>query len=161
MTPRTPNLSKAVRASALALVVGLAGCALGNDSNPPALSVDLYWLVRGGNRHGDERCSDSGVETMTFTLTDTNSGQVVVQNEDSDDGRQCENGFDFVDVGPGDYRLDVKGFDADNNQLWSGSCDVSLGRFDRLFKCDVGMRSSSSSSSDAGTGNTNDQDAGT
>ena len=156
MTSSTPKLSKAVRASALALVVGLSGCVLGNDSNPPVLKVNLYWQLRGGSRHGDSRCQDSGVETMQFTLTDTNSDEVVVQNEDSDAGRQCQNGFDFVDVGPGDYRLDVKGFDADDNQLWSGSCDLSLGRFDRLYDCDIGMRSSSSSS-----GNKNDQDAGT
>lgn len=158
MASTTPNLSKAVRASALALVVGLTGCVLGNDSNPPVLSINLYWQVRGGSHGGDQRCDDSGVQTMTFTLTDTNSDQVVVQNEDSDAGRQCQNGFDFVDVGPGDYRLDVKGFDADGNQLWSGTCDVSLGRFDRLYDCDIGMRSSSSS------GNSNDhgdQDAGT
>jgi hypothetical protein len=121
----------------------------------------LYWQVRSGSHNnggGDQRCEDSGVETMTFTLTDTDSNQVVVQNEDSDAGRQCQNGFDFVDVGPGDYRLDVKGFDADGNQLWSGTCDVSLGRFDRLYDCDIGMRSSSSTS---GSGNNSDQDAGT
>jgi hypothetical protein len=156
MTWSTADFTKPVRAAALVLLAGLSGCVLGNNSEPPLLSLDLYWHVRGGERYGDERCRDSGVETMEFTLTDTNTGEVVVQNEDSDEGRACQDGLNFVDVGPGDYRFDVKGFVADNNQLWSGSCDLWLGRFDRAYACDIGMRSSSSSS-----GNDNDQDAGT
>ncbi len=153
MTWSIANLSTAT----LALAVGLTGCVLGNDSDPPVLSVNLYWHLRGGSRYSDESCEDSGVSQVEFSLTDTNTGDVVVQNEDSDEGRECQPGFNFVDVGPGDYRLDVKGYDSDHNQLWSGSCDLWLGRFDRVYDCDIGMRSSSSSSSGKG----DDQDAGT
>jgi hypothetical protein len=149
-----PNLTKPVRAVALVLLAGLAGCVLGNDSDPPVLSVDLYWHLRGSHR-GDSTCESSDVSSMTFQLTDVNSGDVVVENEDSDQGRECQDGFNFVDVGPGDYRLDVKGYDADQNQLWSGSCDLWLGRFDRTYSCDVGM------SSQASSGSNNDEDAGT
>jgi hypothetical protein len=155
MTWSTANLTKPVRAVALVLLAGLAGCVLGDNSDPPVLSVDLYWRLR-GNHRAESTCESSNVASMEFQLIDTHTGAVAVDNEDTESGRECLDGFNFVDVGPGDYRLDVKGYDADQNQLWSGSCDLSLSRFDRLYSCDVNMSSQTSS----GSGNGDDQDAG-
>jgi hypothetical protein len=107
----------------------LAGCVVGNDSDPPVLSVDLYWDTE---RYSDRTCESSDVATMDYRLLDARQNVVNEQQ-----GIGCRNGFDFTDAPLGDYVLEVTGYDADDNSAWSASCDLYLDRFDRLFRCDV------------------------
>jgi hypothetical protein len=107
----------------------LFGCVIGNDSDPPVLSVDLYWDTE---HDSDRTCKTAKVETMDFRLLDAR--QNVVEERQGD---ECRNGFEFTHARLGDYVLEVTGYDADNNPVWSASCDLYLDRFDRLFRCDV------------------------
>lgn len=137
MTRTQHTYRKTVSACALALlsVGSLSGCVLGNDSDPPVLSVDLYWE---SDRRSDSTCSSADVTRMDWQLTH-GDGEVIVENEDTDKGHACNNGFDFPDVGPGDYVLKVTGYDSDDNPspVWSGECELWLDRFDRYFQCDI------------------------
>jgi hypothetical protein len=115
----------------------LAGCVLGNDSDPPVLSVDLLWDRSAQNgRFSEGTCASANVVWMEWQLTEKNGGRLVATNKD--DSQDCRDGFDFVDVGPGKYNLTVMGYDDQNQQLWSSTCqDLVLERFDVLFQCKV------------------------
>ncbi|MET0385197.1 MAG: hypothetical protein ABW321_04520 [Polyangiales bacterium] len=135
MTRQRRIFSKATAACVLPLLTsfGLAGCVLGNDNDPPVLSVDLYWE---GERHADSTCDSADVDSMDWQLTDID-GNVIVVEEDTPKGHECSNGFEFPDVGPGDYVLKVTGYDSEQNAVWDASCDLYLDRFDRYYACSV------------------------
>jgi len=114
--------------------VGFSGCILGEDSDPPVLSVDLYW--EDATRYSDDTCDSADVASMDWQLTD-DAGEVVEEREG-----ECEDGFNFLGVEPGNYTLKVNGYDADKNKQWEGTCRLLLDRFDRVYPCDVGRLSS-------------------
>ena len=127
MTSFSRNLRRCVRL--LTVASALSGCVLGNDSDPPILAVDLFWE---SDRHLDGTCKSADVGNMDFRLLDA---QDEVVEEQSD--RRCANGFEFTHAEPGDYTLEVTGYDAEHNQAWTGQCDLRLDRFDRIYKCQV------------------------
>lgn len=113
-----------------------AGCVMGNDNDPPVLSVDLYWETE---RYSDRTCTKANVAAMGFRLLDA-QGEVIAQNaseEQYQGASRCVNGIDFPDLDLGDYSLELTGYDADHNIAWRGTCDLSLDRFDRLYSCDI------------------------
>ena len=129
--------------AAVALVcgaaAGLSGCILSEDSDPPVLSVDLYWEDE--SRYSDDTCDSADVASIDWQLTDRD-GNVVEEQESS-----CRDGFNFLGVDLGSYTLRVNGYDADKNKRWEGSCHLNLDRFDRAYPCDIGRIGSESSSS--------------
>lgn len=122
-----------------ATVAGLSGCILGEDSDPPVLSVDLYWEDQ--SRYSDDTCESADVASMDWQLLDSESN--LVEEKTS----ECQDGFNFFGVHPGSYTLKVNGYDADHNKQWEGSCHLTLDRFDRAYPCDVGRISTDSASS--------------
>jgi hypothetical protein len=140
MKSRSPNVTKPGRwvigLVSLALSSAASGCVLGNDSDPPVLSTDLFWdRSPQSGKFSNGTCESAGVVWMDWQLKDEDD-RVVVTSEDG--GQECEDGFDFVDVGPGNYKLTVMGYDDAEQQLWNGSCDgLVLERFDVLYPCRV------------------------
>jgi hypothetical protein len=139
MESRSPNVTKPgrwVTALGCLLLSGAAsGCVLGNDSEPPILSVDLLWdRSPQANQFARGTCESAGVVWMDWQLKE---GDRIVASS-KPDGQECEDGFDFVDVGPGDYDLTVMGYDDTEQQLWTSTCDgLLLERFDVLYQCNV------------------------
>ena len=118
---------------------GLSGCILGEDSDPPVLSVDLYWEDQ--SRNSDDTCESADVASMDWQLVDT-EGNVVEEKEG-----ECQDGFNFFGVDPGSYTLKVNGYDGDQTKQWEGSCRLTLDRFNRAYPCDVGLASTPSDTS--------------
>lgn len=121
-------------------VIGIAftasGCIMGGDSGEPVLAVDLYWDENPrADRFAGGTCSTAGVTWMEWKLVD-DSGDAVVESDPS--GEPCQDGFNFENVGPGDYELELRGYDDQDAELWSTVCTaLSLDRFDRLYACDI------------------------
>lgn len=126
------------------------GCLLGNNNDPPELAIDVYWEIERA-RFGT--CTTAHVATMAWQLTDLD-GKLIAENEDTEQARDCQVGFAFVDVGPGDYIFKVTGQGRDQGKAWQGTCRVSLGRFDRVYECEVNLVSPPRTPP-------NDEDAGT
>jgi hypothetical protein len=101
------------------------------------LAVDLLWDNAPDDRFSPGTCETAQVSTMTWQLKE--GDQMVGQSEGIDSHViPCEDGFNFVDVGPGHYELSVQGFDADDKQVWSSDCTgLDLERFDLLYSCKV------------------------
>jgi hypothetical protein len=119
--------------SVLSLSAALSGC-VGNDSDPPVLSVDLVWDSSADDRFFEGDCYSADVASMSWQLK---AGDKVIAKSD-DPNVPCESGFDFVDVGPGNYDLAVQGFDSDQKQVWGTDCTgLVLERFDILYRCKV------------------------
>ena len=135
---RSSPIITRVRWGLLAVVLGSAasGCVLGNDSDPPILSVDLLWdRSMQNNRFSRGTCASSGVIWMNWQLKDLDD-HVIASTED--EAQECEDGFDFVDVGPGEYTLTVMGYDDADQALWNSTCEgLVVERFDTLYECEV------------------------
>lgn len=136
--------SKPSKLAAVALLgasAALSGCILGEDSDPPVLSVDLYWEDQ--SRNSDDTCESADVASMDWQLVDADSK--VVEEKEGD----CQDGFNFFGVEPGSYTLKVNGYDGDHNKQWEGSCRLTLDRFNRAYPCDVSVASTPSDTSSA------------
>ncbi|HEY2734785.1 MAG TPA: hypothetical protein VGI70_12410 [Polyangiales bacterium] len=134
--PPNPNArrSRPVIRSMAVLSLSLSACVLGNDSDPPVLSVDLLWDRAPDDRFSAGDCDSAGVVYESWQLEQ--GGEVIAKSDDPNE--PCKPGFDFVDIGQGDYTLTIDGFDADQNMLWSSVCDgLDLDRFDALYQCKV------------------------
>jgi hypothetical protein len=117
--------------AALGLVsVGSAGCVVGNDSDPPTISVEFFWE---SDHYRDDTCSSADVAKMDYVLKAADSDEVLTEEHD----RKCANGFEFDGLDLGRYVIEVSGTNDDASQTWTGTCDVSLDRFDRYFECPV------------------------
>jgi hypothetical protein len=111
-----------------------SGCIAGNDSSPPVLAVDLIWDEAPDVRFSAGTCETAQVASMSWQLKE--GDKVISHNYDPT--IPCEDGFNFVDVGPGHYTLSVQGFDADQQPVWSSDCTgLDLERFDLLYSCKV------------------------
>jgi hypothetical protein len=127
------TLSKQLLA-VLSLGTALSGCIAGNDSAPPVLAVQLLWDEAPDKGFSAGTCDSAQVAHMSWQLKE--GDQIVGQSDDPN--VPCEDGFNFVDVGPGKYDLSIQGFDADLKPLWSSSCTgLVLERFDLLYSCKV------------------------
>jgi hypothetical protein len=136
MACRNPRASSKQLATVLA-VLSLSGCIAGNDSTPPVLAVDLLWDSAPDDRFSPSTCHEAHVDTMTWQLKE---GDTLVGQSEGEDSHviPCEDGFNFVDLGPGHYELSIQGFNADQKQVWSSDCTgLDLGRFDLLYSCKV------------------------
>lgn len=135
---------RAVLAGCVALAAGY-GCVPGERSEEfcdqhndaegaqPALGIDLAWDVVPGSAEflgGD--CEAAGVVNMRWELVDQD-GESWEQGESA-----CLDGLDLCDLPPSNYVLTVEGLDGAGAVRWASSCDdLSLIRFDTLFRCDV------------------------
>ncbi|HEX2679249.1 MAG TPA: hypothetical protein VHM19_21510 [Polyangiales bacterium] len=120
---------------AVASILGATGCLVGNSSGEPVLAVDLYWDENPkADRFSEGTCESAGVVTMDWTLIDKHTKKKVVSANDVD----CQDGFNFEQVGPGNYQLKISGYDDNDQELWSTTCDdLTLDRFDSVYSCDV------------------------
>lgn len=117
----------------LMLLAGLPACVFGEESEPPVLSVDLYWDY-------DERTThDSTCDTVPVAETEIHLRDSEGKELDLDEGgdRGCENTVNFYDLDLGSYELQVIGYNDAGDKAWEGTCEIWLDRFDRLFQCDV------------------------
>lgn len=99
----------------------------------PALGIDLMWDVEPGDESfvGAD-CDAAGVADMRWELVDQN-GEPWSQGESA-----CLDGLDLCDLPPSSYLLTVEGLDAGGEVRWASSCDdLSLVRFDTVFRCNV------------------------
>jgi hypothetical protein len=112
-----------------------AGCVLGDDTDGPVLAVDLKWDRSPSERFSEGSCDSAGVVWMNWTLRDSDGDAL---DQSPDDGTDCENGFDFFGLRPGDYALEVEGYDEADDLVWEGTCQkLRLDRFDKLYTCRV------------------------
>ncbi|HET8940113.1 MAG TPA: hypothetical protein VFN67_42015 [Polyangiales bacterium] len=115
------------------LFTGLTGCVFGEESDPPVLSVDLYWDFDQRTGH-DWSCDSVPVEHTEVHLRDSKG-----EERDLDDGgdRGCEDRLYFPNLDLGDYEIEVIGYNEAGDKAWETICPVWLDRFDRLFECTV------------------------
>jgi hypothetical protein len=139
MQSHSPNVTKPGRwvTGLICLVLGGAasGCVLGNDSEPPILSVDLFWdRSPQPNQFARGSCESAGVVWMDWQLKE--GDRIVTTSEDG--GQACEDGFDIYDLEPGNYELTVMGYDDAQQPLWNSTCkNLGLDRFDVLYQCNA------------------------
>jgi hypothetical protein len=135
----------------------VSSCVVGNDSNPPLLSVDFFWEHLSRGRSSYNSCEHVDVAAMDWELRDASDNSVIA----SDSRRDCADGFDFPDVLVGRYDLSVNGYDENDKKLWNSVCrNLVLDRFNVLYSCTIDLVGDTSST---GTPNnsTSDEDAGT
>jgi hypothetical protein len=176
LNPVTPAASPSPRARHLlalgcTVLLAASGCLLGNDSDPPVLSVALYWDSAPEARHFDEAsCTQAGVEHFDWELRASDDSVITSRSDqpcrNGQSGGDPGRGFDFViGLDPDTYTVVVNGYDDAGAQRWHTECDgLHLGRFDTLYECYVDQvppdGSTSTSDRDAGTPAA-DEDAGT
>jgi hypothetical protein len=129
---------------ALALLAAvISGCFDFSGNGGPLMSVELCWDEQPGDgfvgddcvRTGQATCSSAGVEQMSWSLTQVESGKTVAT---SVKGAKCKSGMDIVDPAPGRYTLKISGTDKDGNMLWQSSCKgLDVLRFDIAYECNV------------------------
>jgi hypothetical protein len=135
-------------AATLVLSTAVSGCLLGDDNDPPVLSVDLIWDKATATDHfSPGTCGSAAVVSMNWQLKQND--QIVASSDDDpnnsggDGGTpgnvDCQDGFDFVDVRrAGSYDLTINGFDDTDQMLWTDVCTgLDLERFDVLYQCQV------------------------
>lgn len=126
--------SRAFGAACLILVSVTAGaCVLGNDNDRPVLAVDPLWDLTPGDRFSGDTCRGAGVVYMTWEIQDAR-GKRLKASEDLEDCKP----LDFIGLVPGTYRLEIAGYDRDEEKQWETTCSgLKLGRFDVLYPCEV------------------------
>ena len=120
-----------------ALLVGVmlsaTGCLTVGDDTGPILHVELFWDERPAStsfRGGT--CHSADVYDMDWSLKDEQGREVAGQDE------VCADAIDVVDMVPGEYSLDVKGYDRAGTEIWSVTCSgLLVARFDAAWACDV------------------------
>jgi hypothetical protein len=117
----------------LMLLTGLSGCVFGEESDPPVLTVDLYWAYDQRTGH-DWSCDSVPVAVAEWHLRDS-EGEERQSRERED--MQCDNRIVVSDLDLGDYELEVAGYNDAGDKAWEAICPVWLDRFDRLFECTV------------------------
>jgi hypothetical protein len=120
-------------------VTGLTGCLAGGHSDKPVLSVDLFWDQAASPSHfTGGTCSDANVSWMDWRLEDETGALVANPDPKNPSDKDCKNGFDFYDLGPGSYTFVVTGYDASDKPVWSSTCtNLDLQRFAASYECDV------------------------
>lgn len=126
-----------------ALLASATSC-LDAGSAAPSIAVLLYWDElpdSDGFRSGT--CGEAGVDHMEWRLVRTRDGVAVAEGVDACCTRErvCETSIDSVVVdqpAPGDYALEITGFDANGAPRWGKRCEgLHVTRFDQAYRCDV------------------------
>jgi hypothetical protein len=115
------------------LLAGLSGCVFGEESDPPLLTIDLFWSFDERTPH-DYTCASVPVDHTELHLRDEKGEEVSL--DDSGD-RGCEDRVRVSDLNLGEYELEVIGYNEAGDRAWEGLCPVWLDRFDRLFECTI------------------------
>jgi hypothetical protein len=128
--------------SVLLLTATLAACFDVDDDVD--LGVELSWdtdpdpdVFRGAG------CSTAGVDRMEWRLLSLDDDQQVEEGVDycCPGGGPCQGGIDSVVIHepePGEYALDIRGFDADDAERWGSLCDeLVIARFDESYRCEI------------------------
>jgi hypothetical protein len=119
--------------AAATLLSGLTGCVFGEESDPPVLTVELFWTYDQRTRH-DYSCDSVPVAAAEWRLLDSKGKELASLSKDA---MECDNTINFLDLDPGSYKLEVGGYNEDGDKAWEASCPVSLDRFDRLYECTI------------------------
>ena len=115
-------------------LTGLTGCVFGEESDPPVLTIDLYWAYDERSGH-DYSCAS--VAAAEWHLFDSAGDEVSSLSRDA---MECDDRINFLDLDPGDYELEVAGFNEAGDKAWGATCPVWVDRFDRLFQCTVNQQ---------------------
>lgn len=124
---------QALGVASLMMLSGLTGCVFGEESDPPVLSVDLYWTYDERTRH-NYSCDTVPVVASEWRLLDSEGKEVGALSKDE---MACDNRINFLDLDPGDYELEVGGYNEAGDKAWEATCPVWVDRFDRLFECTI------------------------
>jgi hypothetical protein len=127
---------------ALLLTATLGACSDGDDHVD--LAIDLYWdtdsdtdIFRGAS------CSTAGVDRMEWRLLNIDDDEQVEEGVDycCPGNGPCQAAIDSVlilDPKPGEYALDIRGFDADDTERWGSVCDeLVITRLDEAYRCEI------------------------
>jgi hypothetical protein len=141
------SVEAAFGAACLVLVsVTAGGCVLGNDNDRPVLAIDPLWDVAPGKLFAGDSCDGAGVVFMTWEIKD-DDGHSLKKSRMLE---HCQP-LDFIGLVPGTYRLELAGFDRDEQKRWETTCPpFELGRFDVLYPCEVDQLSAEEADTDAG-----------
>lgn len=118
---------------------GLAGCLTVDNGDGPILSIELFWDARPQSAtFAPATCSEAGVVRMEWALFDED-GEMIAENSE-----RCADAIDVFEPDPGEYELDITGYDEDDEALWSVTCTgLRVLRFDAGFACDIRADASS------------------
>lgn len=130
---------------ALGLLLALASSSCLDAEDGVDMTVYLYWDQRSdSDSFRPATCRIAGVERMEWTLVRQADGEQVAEGVDfCCDGpeRDCGESIDWVlisEPSPGDYTLNITGFDHANAALWGAKCDgLRVTRFDETYSCDI------------------------
>ena len=122
-----------------ALALAGTGCLTVADDEGPILSVELYWDEEPDNGFVGGTCETAGVEAMEWHLLDAD-GEEVQTNISSARGsaHPCYNAIDILGLDPGTYRLEISGYDEEDNLRWTEtSGELKVLRFDVMYAFDI------------------------
>jgi hypothetical protein len=119
--------------ASLMLLPGLTGCVFGEESDPPVLTVELYWQYDERTRH-NYSCQTVPVAATEWRMLDSDGDELASLSKDE---MECDNTLVFPDLDPGEYELEVGGYNEAGDKAWEATCPVELDRFDRVWECTV------------------------
>jgi hypothetical protein len=135
-----------VIAGLISLALTGTGCLTVADDEGPILSVELYWDEDPRAPSGPDdpnfiggTCETAGVEVMEWHLLDAD-GEEVQTNISSARGsaHPCYNAIDILGLPPGTYRLEINGYDDEDNLRWTEtSGELNVLRFDVMYAFDI------------------------
>ena len=118
--------------SALAPLALGACLTVGNDAGA-TLGIDVYWdeSVGSSKFHGGT-CHSAGVEDMDWSLRDEDGVEVAGNAE------RCADTIDVLSSAPGEYELNITGYDKNGDEKWRMKCtELLVLRFDVTYRCNV------------------------
>lgn len=132
---------------ALLLATASPGCLAVADDEGPLMSLELFWDARPNTEDFfGGTCREADVRWMEWTLfrlqTDRD-GNVIDEIEVASRSEPCADAIDVIEPRPGEYRLEIVGLDADDEEVWQATCPVSeeeslvVLRFDVAYACDI------------------------
>lgn len=136
MTSRTSRMTRwqmLCSVAALMLLGGLSGCVFGEESDPPVLTVDLYWQYDLRTGH-DWDCHTVPVAAAEWHLRNSEGDEVHKLDRDKN---ACDDRINFFDLDIGKYELEVAGYNDAGDKAWEALCPLELDRFDSLYQCTI------------------------
>lgn len=128
-----------VTVALISLALAGTGCLTVADDEGPILSVELYWDEDPDNSFRGGTCETAGVDVMEWHLLDED-GEEVQTNISSarESTHPCYNAIDILGLNPGTYRLEISGYDSDDNLRWTEtSGELKVLRFDVMYAFDI------------------------
>ena len=126
-------MRRLLQRSLLPVLLVLAGCLTVDNEGGPVLAIELLWDAQPeDDSFAASDCTGAGVEMMEWALYDDDGDEVASNTE------PCADAIDVFEPDPGEYELDVTGFDENAEPLWSVTCrGLRILRFDVAFECDI------------------------